>query len=250
MPRWELVTERLLHQEIKRVSTLSESDRKTLITLQRKKKTYICHFCHKPGHFTKDCRKCLASLKKQVVTKKREPSSDGEAFVTTHALCSCNFQRKLDCGLRSSVEGPAEGAIKFDAVLPSRNTQKCRMENVLFVPKLSYSLLSVSKACESGKTMKFNKSGCQILNQKGKIVASAILLLENLYYLKYQNKGQNTNIAKTCNEMLWHQRHGHLGEQNLKSLVHDQLVRAFDYNVSSNIGFCVSCVGGSSIGQL
>ena len=24
----------------------------------------------------------------------------------------------------------------------------------------------------------------------------------NPYYLKYQNKGQNTNIAKTCNEML------------------------------------------------
>ena len=43
VPRWELVIERLLHQEIKlkeRVSTLSESDRKALITHQRKKKTY------------------------------------------------------------------------------------------------------------------------------------------------------------------------------------------------------------------
>ena len=128
MSRWEFVTERLLHQEIKlkeRVSTLSESDRKALITLQRKKKTYTCHFCHKPGHFMKDCRKCLASLKKQEgsITKKREPSSDGEAFVTTHALSSCNFQIKLDCGLRGSVKGPAERTIKYDAILPSKNTK-------------------------------------------------------------------------------------------------------------------------------
>ena len=104
------------------------------------------------------------------------------------------------------------------------------------------SLLSVSKASQSGKTMKFNKSGCQIQNQKG-FFASATRA-GNLYYLKYQNKGQNTNIAKTCNEMLWHRRYGYLGEQNLKNLVNDQLVRDFDYNASNNIGFCESCVGG------
>ena len=80
VPRWELVTERLLHQEIKfkeRVSTLSESDHKALITHQKKKKTCTCH---KPGHLKKDCRKHLAYLKKQeaIVTKKKEPTSDGE----------------------------------------------------------------------------------------------------------------------------------------------------------------------------
>ena len=171
VPRWGLVTERLLHQVIKlkeRVSTLSESDCKALITHQRKKKTYTCHFCHKPGHFKKDCRKYLASLKKQEasVTKKREPSSDGEAFVTTYALATtsreswivdsgatchmCNdkslfvdlrhlsIPQEVTLGDGSSLEGPAEGTVRFDAILPSGNTQKCRLENVLFVPKLSY----------------------------------------------------------------------------------------------------------------
>ena len=78
---------------------------------------------------------------------------------------------------------------------------------------------------------------------KGEIVASATRV-GNLYYLKYQNKGQNINIVKTCYEILWHRRYGHLGEQNFKSLVNYQLVRDFDYNVSNNIGFCESCVGG------
>ena len=90
--------------------------------------------------------------------------------------------------------------------------------------------------------MKFSKLGCQILNYRGKIVASATRV-GNLYFLKYQNKGQSINIVKTCNEMLWHRRYGHLGEQNLKNLVNDQLVRDFDYNASNNIGFCESCVG-------
>ena len=44
--------------------------------------------------------------------------------------------------------------------------------------------------------------------------------------------------------MLWHQRYGHLGEQNLKSLANSELVKDFDYNASKNIGFCESCIGG------
>ena len=44
VPRWELITERLLHQEIKfkeRISALRERDRKALITHLKKRKTYI-----------------------------------------------------------------------------------------------------------------------------------------------------------------------------------------------------------------
>ena len=277
VPKWELVTERLLHQELKfkeRVSLLNESDRKALIVHQKKRKSFICHFCHKPGHFKKDCRKYLATLKKQGanVTEKREPPSDnGEAFVTIHALTAtsrgswivdsgatchmCNdknlfvdlkhlsIPQQVTMGDGSSLEGPAEGTVKLDTILPGGSTQKCRLENVLFVPKLSYSLLSVSKASEAGKTTKFNQSGCQILNKEKKIVASATRV-GNLYHLKYHRKEQNLNVAEKSNEMLWHRRYGHLGEQNLKNLANDELVKDFDYNASKNIGFCESCIGG------
>ena len=134
----------------------------------------------------------------------------------------------------SSHEGPAEGTI-----LPCRSTQTCKLENVLLVPKLSYSLLSVLKASEVGKTTKFNESGCQILNKEKKIVAYATRV-ENLYYLKYHRKEQYLNMAEKSNEMLWHQGYGHLGEQNLKSLANNEL----DYNASKNIDFCESCIGG------
>ena len=186
MPKWELVTERLLYQELKfkeRVSLLNESDRKALIVHQKKRKSFACHFCHNPGHFKKDCRKYLASLKKQgtnVPEKRDPPSNDGEAFVTIHAFaatyrgswivdsgatCHMCYDKNLFVYLKhlsipqqvtlgdgSSLEGPAEGIIKLDTILPGGSTQKCRLENGLFVPKLSSSLLSVLKASEAGKT--------------------------------------------------------------------------------------------------
>jgi len=53
IPKWELVTERLLNQELKlkeKVPTISEDGRKTLITGQNKglKKPFTCHYCLKP----------------------------------------------------------------------------------------------------------------------------------------------------------------------------------------------------------
>ena len=92
IPKWELVTERLLHQESKlkeKVTMPLEDSRKALTAGQNKgfKKPFICHYCRKPGHFKKDCRKYLAAQKKQpnAVEKKQNPSSDGEAL-STHLL--------------------------------------------------------------------------------------------------------------------------------------------------------------------
>ena len=49
----------------------------------------------------------------------------------------------------------------------------CRFENVLLVPKLSFNILSVSKASKAGKTTKFDNSGCEIINKERKVIAYA-----------------------------------------------------------------------------
>ena len=95
MPKWELVTEKLFHQEVKlkeKASSHFESDCKALIANQKRgfKKQFTCHYCHKPGHFKKDCRKYLASQKKQgasMAEKRNHPAgNNSEAHVTIHAL--------------------------------------------------------------------------------------------------------------------------------------------------------------------
>ena len=60
IPKSELVTERLLHQESKlkeEVTVPLENGCKALTTGQNKglRKPFTCHYCHKPGHFKKDC---------------------------------------------------------------------------------------------------------------------------------------------------------------------------------------------------
>ena len=203
-------------------------------------------------------------------SEKRERSTD-EALVTVHAFAATSIgswvvdsgatchiccdekmfvdltqldtPQQVTLGDGSSLEGPAEGTVILDTVLPSGRTQKCRIENVLYVPKLSYSLLSVSKVCEVGKTTKFNRIGCETLNKEKKVIATATRV-GNLYYLEYCRKGQNLNVAKNNNEMLWHRRYGHISEQNLKTLANSELVEHFRYNLTKNIGFCESCIGG------
>ena len=258
IPKWELVIERLLHQESKikeKVTTPLEDGHKALIAGQNKgfRKPFTCHYCHKPGHFKKDCRKYLAAQKKQasVAEKKEIPCSDGDVFVTIHALAAissgtwivdsgatchvCNDKnlftdiRDLDTpqqvtlGDGSPLEGPAEGTVKLDMILPDGSTQNCKLKNVLYVPKLSYNLLSVSKASEARKTTKFGKCGCKILNQQRKVIAVSTKH-ENLFYPEHCRKGQSVNVTEMSNEMLWHQRYGHVGEQTLKSLVNGKLV--------------------------
>ena len=53
---------------------------------------------------------------------------------------------------------------------------------MLLVPKLSYNLLSVSKAAEAGQIIEFNESGCLVLDTKKKLIATGNRVA-SLYYL-------------------------------------------------------------------
>ena len=88
--------------------------------------------------------------------------SDENMFVD---LTQLNAPQRVTLGDGSSLEGPAKGTVILDRVLPNGRSQKCRIVNVLYVPMLYYSLLSVSKVSEAGKITKFNRTGCEILEK-------------------------------------------------------------------------------------
>ncbi len=85
---------------------------------------------------------------------------------------------------------------------------------MLYVPKLSYSLLSVSKASNAGKTTVFDRSGCKILNEQKKVIAFATrvgnllnIVDQRLNLQTYQTKSTRKNCGivilenKTCRKL-------------------------------------------------
>ena len=114
------------------------------------------------------------------VDTKEQVSSDDKALVVCNTLsvtsrrnwivdsgdtCHMCNDKKLFTELRSLrkpqeitlgdghvLETTAEGIITLETLFPDGNSQKCNLKNVLYVPKFSYNLLSVSKASEAGST--------------------------------------------------------------------------------------------------
>ena len=117
-------------------------------------------------------------------------------------------------------------------------TRQCHLSDVLYVPKLSYNLLSVSKATELGKRVEFHFIDCQIVDQEGKVVPVGIKKA-NLYYLSCQQKRMeqahmsDAQLNGRLKKFIWHQTFGHLNEKSLRILASQQLVDDFDYQANT-----------------
>ena len=78
---------------------------------------------------------------------------------------------------------------------------------MLYAPKLACNLLSVSKATETGKKVKFYSDDCEILDQDKKTVAVGVRK-GNLYYLNCQRMDDQVNMSDAklpeSKEFIWH----------------------------------------------
>ncbi len=113
------------------------------------------------------------------------------------------------------------GVVTVHTNLANGKQQECKLHNVLFVPNLSYNLLSVSNVAEAGKSVSFEETTCNIFRSDGEMIAIANKV-GCLYYLDIQPIVECSNAVnegtEPSNEMLWHQPYGHLGAKSLKNL--------------------------------
>ena len=98
--------------------------------------------------------------------------NDVKLFDELHSL---KQPLQVTLGNGCPVEATGQGTVVLEITLTSGKTGTCRciLHKVLYVPDLSYNLLSVSKAVEARKVVEFNNTSCQMLDTNRKPITLA-----------------------------------------------------------------------------
>ena len=201
VPKMEVVTERLLHEERKQKEKDSQGSSSKALSVS-KRGVVKCYHCGKPGHLKKNCRflsndgwknkkTSQPALNKASVGRHSEGECDalvvehvlqasamGNWVVDSGATCHMCYDEKLFSEIHPSekeidvalgdghtLQATGQGTVPLLMNLPDGSSSKCCLIEVLFVPALSYNLVSVSKAAERGKEAKFDQGGCKIVGK-------------------------------------------------------------------------------------
>ena len=211
VPKFKVVTERLLYEERKlkeRADVGGRSERAMTGQQRSKAKGVKCHHGGKFGHIRRNCKN-LVRTKPEARRKPETPQasqeirnklkanravvrrrdcgsldSDCTGLMANHmmsASCSsrmndwivdsganchmcnddklfveiCSLKQPLEVTLGDgcAVEATGQGTVVLEMASTGGKTGKCKLHEVLYVPDLSYNLLSVSKAVEAGKVV-------------------------------------------------------------------------------------------------
>ncbi len=88
-------------------------------------------------------------------------------FSQIRELESCDM---VTLGDGSTLQITEEGTVDVDIILNNGTKRSCALKKVLYVPRLAYSLVSVSKAVDAGKTVHFEESMCKFWNECGEVM--------------------------------------------------------------------------------
>jgi hypothetical protein len=114
---------------------------------------------------------------------------------------------------------------------------------VLHVPKMNNSFISVNKLIYEGFKVEFDKDGCKVNDAQGVVMVEA-RRDKNLYLLNVKVRKDTMYIANFLDEgaMFWHERLGHLNMARLKEL--DAMVDGMNLKEVPLHHVCEACIEG------
>lgn len=246
-------------------------------TLQKQDvKDITCFFCKKPGHLKKDCRKYMrwktAKEKpkaNQAVNEDKDTqicfsarsssSSKGTWYIdsgaTSHMSNNKSFfdtfnVRKnevitLANGDSADVQGIGNGRLICKDNKGKPNT--ILVKDVLYVPTLEESLLSVKKLAEKGLEVRFIKDVCHIT--KDKVTVATADINGNLYKLRSDKALTVGNRHRKDCQHTWHRRLGHRDPEAIKQMERKDLAAGLKITDCGIRGVCETCIKGKMTRQ-
>jgi hypothetical protein len=242
-----------------------------------------CWKCGKTGHYKKDCKsKKVEKPKGSDSTSSTEAKTSSEEggdvyleYTSTHVDHDVWL---IDSGVSYHMTPHREWFYEYekydggDVFLGDDSTTKTlgrgrvklllkdgrirTLPRVLHMPKLSRSLISISKMDDAGVDTVFGKNTCKMVRggmmlMRGVQCGTLYKLLGSTYtngcnsYVVFEktNKEYKTNIVPEKKTMLWHKILGHIGEQGLQILYGKGMVEGMS-NCTMDFDFCEHCIYG------
>ncbi|XP_064077669.1 uncharacterized protein LOC135195341 [Macrobrachium nipponense] len=174
-----------------------------------------CWRCHKKGHPIKVCPKLMDY--ETPASEKNGKKSDGGDCEFDQGVVVCDNGRLRIAGT---------GDIKL-----SSNNSIDKMPDVLYVPGLSTTLLSVNLFTDRGINILFTSKDYEFVDADDCVVNGSVLgtgSRENgLYLLDGKPDTKSVFVSNVQDYDLWHQRIGHVGQQKLKFWFSHQMMDHF-----------------------
>jgi len=221
----------------------------------RSKKSDICNYCKKAGHWARDCRKLQRRKQKEDEPKKNEPKKNEESheheekkeedvvsfMVVSGSIGKMDWVADSGCSLHmtpnlhwldnyKNLEKPAEvrfgnNDVGYAEGYGDIHTKSGTMNNVYYVPGLITNLFSVSAATSRGLTIYYVKDRVDIFFNN-KLIVSGIRK-NGVYVLNLEvRKTIMANIAATIDE--WHEKLVHISKDDIRKMSKNKIVSGLE----------------------
>lgn len=222
-----------------------------------------CTICGKRGHKANACW----SKYKQLGQRTEEKAMNAVALSTnqdiedssqwcldsgaTRHMCkySDKFTKINKCtdttvytAAKQSVQCEGIGDIKLGIQRNPKITDNIRLCNAMYVPNLTHNLLSIPQMTQYGYTINFHKNYALIKDKCGRLIFKAFRR-QGLYVVAEVERNRAMNSEERCYNYFkrWHERMGHLNQNDLKKLYTENMVTGMQFQVPTKNFECQIC---------
>ncbi|GIL68956.1 hypothetical protein Vafri_22223, partial [Volvox africanus] len=247
------------------------------------KSNATCHYCGKPGHFIRECKKRLADQKQGKYGRsvgnlqRREPIKIAYAVGSESRLDAWHLDSASEWHITYDVSELEDvRAVKPEEIFTvvgydgskhqpthlGRYTMwsntvkglKIELNNVYVVPKATVKLISAGIFDERGATIVLGHDKA-LVQAEGRTILHADKV-GRLYAIRYKPEGCLASKGRSCAAVgsgdskaaLWHRRLGHLGYTSLERMCRENMVTGMEVDCASleaaSSRVCEPCIYG------